>query len=138
MFERRHIEELLRINGVPTTAPDEEIKSVLLSARWHEKDVETAMHVLRENKTNHKTHVDSLHKIFSSDSKLRPETINALLGIDIEIPRGGIDTDKRHIRRSVTPLKVIQIFCVTIILSVLCLFFSMWYFEIGMFHVTMR
>lgn len=138
MFERRHIEELLRVNGVPTTAPDEEIKSVLLSARWHQKDVETAMLVLRENTTSHKTHVDSLHKIFSSDSKLRPETISSLLGIDIDIKRGSIDTNKRYIRRSMTLLKMVQICFVTIVLSVFSILFSMWYFEIGMFHVTMR
>ena len=136
MFERRHVEELLRINGVPLTAPDEQIKSVLISARWHEKDVETAMTVLRENTVSHETHVDTLQKMFRSDDKLRPETISALLGVDI--PQGSLKTSEQLKRRRLTLGQCMNIAVLSIVLSGACVFGAMWFEHAGIFHITMR
>jgi hypothetical protein len=139
MFQRSHIEQLLRINGVESTAPDQEIKSILLSARWHEKDVETALLVLRENKASHETHVDSVHKTFRADDQLQPETISALLGIDVDIPKNAVITSrggKRQFRLSMG--QIIGISLISIIFSGFFLFGSMWYLEMGIFHITMR
>jgi hypothetical protein len=138
MFERHHVEELLRINGVPLTAPDEEIKSVLISARWHEKDVETAMTVLRENTVSHHTHVDTLQKMFRSDEKLRPETISALLGVDIEVPQGSLKTTDQLKKRSLTLSQVFHIAFLSIVLSSVCVIGTMWLTQAGLFHITMR
>ncbi len=138
MFERRHVEELLRINGVPLSAPDEEIKSVLISARWHEKDVETAMTVLRENIVSHETHVDRLQKVFRSDEKLRPETISALLGVDLDVPRGSIKTTEQLRKRSLTFGQFVNIAVLSIVLSSVCVVGAMWFEHAGIFHITMR
>jgi hypothetical protein len=137
MFERRHVEELLRINGVPLTAPDEEIKSVLISARWHEQDVETAMTILRENTTSHKTHVDTLQKMFRTDEKLKPETISALLGVDIDIESGSIRTLAQQRKRSLTPGQGVQIAILSTVLSSACVLGAMWFTHAGLFHITM-
>lgn len=138
MFERRHVEELLRINGVPLTAPDEEIKSVLISARWHEKDVETAMTVLRENTISHETHLDTLQKMFRTDAKLKPETISALLGVDIDIASGTIKTTEQLRKRSLTLGQCIHIAVLSIVLSSVCVLGAMWFEHAGLFHITMR
>ena len=64
MIERKHIEQLLKLNGLAPTSHDEEIKSVLLSARYKEDEVDTAILILRENKQSHKTKVDGHTKFF--------------------------------------------------------------------------
>lgn len=86
MIDRKHIEMILRANGVPPTADDEQIRSVLLSAKWNDNEVDTALTVLKENKNSHETHVDTLHKVFHSDDSLSPYEISSLLGIDMDIP----------------------------------------------------
>lgn len=85
MIEKHHIEEFLRANGVPPTADDEEIRSMLLSARWNDNEVDTALMVLKENINSKQTHVDTLHKVFQSDDRLTPGEITSLLGISVDI-----------------------------------------------------
>lgn len=138
MLERSQIEKLLRLNGVVPSAPDEEIKSVLISARWHKNDVETALLVLRENKKSHATHVDSLHKVFQSDDSLRPETISALLGIDVNISKDAVAHKKYSQRPRLSAGQALQICGVSVAIAIVFVLASMWYLEMGIFHVTMR
>jgi len=137
MLHRSHIEKFLQINGIKTTAPDEEIKSVLLSAHWHKDDVEAAVLVLRENLNTHKTHVDSLHKVFRTDDRLRPETISSLLGIEMNVTSADISRD-RHSRASIGSRQLIIIALSALIGSLLFAMISMWYLEMGIFHQTLR
>ncbi len=138
MLERSHIEQLLRINGAGISSPDEEIRSVLLGARWHQKDVETALLVLRENTKSHETHVDSLHKIFRTDDHLRPETISSLLGIDVAIPRSQVTKNVAKRQRNLTTAQVIQISLLSLCFAALFVFGSMYYLHMGLFHISMR
>jgi len=85
MIDKHAVEAFLRANGVHPTAKDEEIRSVLLSARWNNNEVDTALMVLRENVLNQETHVDTLHKVFNTDNRLNSAEISALLGIDVAI-----------------------------------------------------
>ncbi len=138
MIDKHHVEELLRLNGVQATAPDEEIKSVLISARWHEKDVETALLVLRENKQSHETHVERLNKVFTSDDALQPELISSLLGVDVDVSHLSHRGINRKPRRNVTLGQAIQIGILSTTLSCVCIVGAMWYMDIGFFHFTMR
>jgi hypothetical protein len=138
MLERSQIEKLLRLNGVAISAPEDEIKSVLISARWHETDVETAMLVLRENKKNHETHVDSMHKIFQSDSSLDSGTISSLLGIDVDLFKDSIDNKNHHSFLNQKFGQFFQIVMVSVCISALFLFASMWYLHIGIFHIDLQ
>lgn len=138
MFNRSNIEQLLKVNGVAPTAPDEEIKSILVSAKWHKDDVDTALLVLRENKVSHETHVDSLHKIFRSDDHLRPETISSLLGIDVDLTSEDIDGKNWHSKGSISGGQIIQIGLVSLSLSILFILIAMWYLQMGMFHISLR
>lgn len=81
MIDKNYVENILRANGIAPTAKDEEIRSLLLSAKWTENDVDTALMVLKENITTKETHIDTLHKVFHTDQKLTPDEINSLLGI---------------------------------------------------------
>lgn len=139
MFERSQVEKLLSLNGVSPQSSDEEIKSVLLSARWHKDDIEAAVLVLRENTVTHQTHVDSMHKVFRSDERLRPETVSALLGIEMNVMSD--DLGQRAGRRPVrglTPRQMMFIAIVSLALSVTFVMAAMWSLEMGMFHQTLR
>ena len=92
MLDRAHIENFLRLNGIEATEPDEVIRSALVGARWHEKDVEIALMVLRENVTDHTKEVAALHRVFRSDERLSPNTISSLLGVDLKLKQDGFQS----------------------------------------------
>lgn len=138
MIDKNHVEELLRLNGVKPTAPDEEIKSVLISARWHEQDVETALLVLRENKQNHQTRVERLNKVFTSDDKLQPELISSLLGVDVDLSHVHKPGINHRPRRTLSLSQGIQIGLLSMVLSLSFVLGAMWYLDMGIFHFTMR
>jgi len=138
MFKKEHIEKMLRLNGVSLDDPDDVIKSVLISAQWHEDDVEAAVLVLRENKDSHETHVDSLHKVFRSDERLRPETISSLLGIEMDLSSKDIEVRRKRARRALMPSQVLVMAVISLMLSLIFVFAAMWYLETGLFHQTLR
>ncbi len=137
MFDRAQIEKLLLLNGVDTAATDDEIKSVLMSARWHKDDVEAAILVLRENRKTHETHVDSLHKVFRTDDRLRPETVSALLGIEMRIAPEDVAVRRKR-NRSLSAGQMMSIGFVSLTLSFIFVMAAMWYLETGVFHQAMR
>lgn len=136
MIDRRHIEQILRLNGLTPTAADEEIRSVLISARWHKEDVETAITVLRENTTTHKSRVDTLHDVFTTDKKLSPEAIQTLLGIDVEVNNSELE-DLRKSRQSLYVLQLVSIFMIAIAMAAIFIVFMMYGEKIGFFHPSM-
>lgn len=138
MFKKEHIEKMLRLNGVSLDDPDDVIKSVLISAQWHEDDVEAAVLVLRENKDSHETHVDSLHKVFRSDERLRPETISSLLGIEMDLSSKDIEVRRKRARPALMPSQVLVMAVISLVLSLIFVFAVMWYLETGLFHQTLR
>ncbi len=136
MIDRRHIEQILRLNGLTPTAADEEIRSVLISARWHKEDVETAITVLRENTTTHKSRVDTLHDVFITDKKLSPEAIQTLLGIDVEINSSELESLRRS-RQSVYIWQIISIFMIAIAIAAIMIVFMMYSQQVGIFYPSM-
>lgn len=132
MIDRKHIESFLTINGLPADAPDEEIRSLLISARWHENDVETALVVLREDPQKHHQHIDSVHKVFHSDQRIKPETLNALLGIDIELNQVSQEHHKEMTRAY--RLQMLSMILFSLFLGATALMFAMWYLKVGVFH----
>lgn len=120
------------MNGIDATAPDEVIKSVLVSARWHEDDVETALVILRENPANQTTRVDSMQRVLSSDKKISADTLNAILGINVEV-----DTISEEHHRSLEKAyqnQILSLTFVSIVLAVIFLFSAMYVLEIGVFY----
>ena len=129
MISKEVVEQYLRANGVTAAAPDDEIKEVLFSAKWHHDDVETALMVLREDGATHQTRVDSLHKVFHSDERLQPETISSLLGIEIEFKK-----PEERAKNSLALVRpFVSVFVVALILSCTFVVAAMWYLKIGVF-----
>ena len=137
MFERQQIEKLLTIHGTNPTAPDEEIRAVLISAQWNHNDIDAAIYVLRENPNMHNTHRDALHKVYRTDERLQPETIKALLGIDLEITSEELLLNRIRARGKVSVGQFLNIAFVSILLAVVFITFIMWVLKVGMFHQTM-
>jgi len=136
MIEREQVAKLLRLNGIDIKAPAEEIKSILLSAKWNNDDVETALTVLHEDPKSHKEHVETLHKIFTSDEKLNPEAISTLLGVDVDISAAEIEMRHRRAKGQLTAGLVMHILLVSLVLSSIFIFGSMWLLKVGIFHQT--
>ena len=137
MFTRADIEKLLEINGVSPSAPDDEIKSVLISARWHEDDIEAAITVLRENTKTHAQRVDKLHKVFYSDDRLQPETVSALLGIEANYSPHTIDramVRRQHGGRSLNRSQFLVVFMFGAMLALGVVIGMMWYLHMGLFY----
>lgn len=133
MIEKRNIEAFLRINGIPPTAKDEEIRSVLISARWNKNEVDTALMVLKENIKNQTTHVDTLHKVFNSDNRLTSAEISSLLGIDVDITGSDVG-DLAGQRAKVQRIQSIAIFILSISIAVGSLGYLMYKEKVGYFN----
>ena len=134
MINREQVAQILRLNGIDIEAPADEIKSILLSAKWHEDDVETALTVLREDPKDNTEQIEKIHKIFRSDERLNPETISALLGIDVELTAHDIALRRRHARGELTTGLILNILLVSLVLSTVFILGSMWFMEVGVFH----
>ena len=133
MTDKKQIESILRVNGLGTSSPDEEIRSVLISARFDNEEVNAALVVLRENTKTNETRVDGLHKVFRTDEGLKPQEVSRLLGIDIAV-RDPIarENKKKHLSYlELTLLTVVSLLVATVFILV-----YMYSHDIGIFHPT--
>lgn len=131
MMKRDQIESVLKINGVQPTSPDEQIRSVLLSARYSKDEVDTAIMVLRENTKTNKTRVDGLHKVFRSNEGLRPDEISQLLGIEVNLSER---VQARDDGKDFSRFQNVIIWTLSLALAILGLAFYMYIYKIGLFH----
>lgn len=136
MIDRKNIEQILRLNGLSETAPDEEIRSVLISARWNKEDVETAITVLRENTKTHASRVDKLHDVFFADRALSPEAIHSLLGIDVEVNSSELN-NLRARRKNIYQWQLISIFIFSVLIAFASITAMMYWQESGPFHPSL-
>lgn len=131
MINREQIESILKINGVSPAAPDEQIRSVLLSARYNKNEVDTAIMVLRENIKTNKTRVDGLHKIFRTDQALKPDEISQLLGIEVDVSEEVIPQSKA---RKLSTFQYILVWVLAALLAITSVLFYMYIHRIGFFY----
>ncbi len=133
MIDRGYLEKILRMNGSSATASDEEIRSVLVSARWKEDDVESAITVLRENVNTHKSRLEHLDNVFLTDKRLSPEAIHALLGIDVTVDAN--DISKVRSRQQVMYwIQIVSIFVIAVMIAMVSLLGIMYNQKVGVFH----
>lgn len=132
MIDRKHIEQFLSVNGMTPDSPDEEIRSLLISARWHHHDVETALVVLREDPKTRKQRIDTVHRVFNAEQRLNPETISSLLGMDVEVDSVVADHRKDLRRRYLS--QIYSIVILSVVASFVFLFALMWFMQVGVFH----
>lgn len=135
MIEKRNVEAFLKANGIPPTAKDEDIRSVLLSARWNNREVDTALMVLKENIVSNKTHVDTLHKVFNSDDRLSSAEITKLLGIDVDLSDHNSNQKDGTFSQQVHHSSLITII-LAILIAVSSIGHLMYQEQAGFFHET--
>lgn len=131
MAKRAYLESILKANGLRPTSPDEEIRSVLVSARFNKDDIEAALMILRENSTTNETSVDGLHKVFRTDATLLPSEVSRLLGIDVHVEK---ELTCRTSNRDLSILEIVLVIVVSIIMTVTCTLAYMYTKDIGLFH----
>ncbi len=135
MLDRKHLERILKINGVSPTAADEEIRSVLLSAHYRNEEVEMALMVLRENLDTKATRVDSLHKLMRTDQTLSAKEISKLLGIEIALPVVRRGAQARSLSPSSTAERIV-VAILSVVVALIGLGLAMYVLEFGVFHAT--
>jgi len=132
MLDRAEIEKVLRINGLAVNATDEEIKQVLTRARWHPNDVIKAVQLLKHAPPPNPQTKINLAQALRSDEKMSPDTISALLGIDMKVEQ--IQRQQRVIKGVAHNITTTAIVLLCIVLFAAGLVFAlMWYFKVGYF-----
>lgn len=131
MTNRKQIENILKLNGVSPTAKDEEIRSILLSARFDNDEVDTALVVLRENTKTSKNRVDGLHKVFRTDETLNSDEIMSLLGVDVDLEHR-VSAGKKA--RNITAVNQTILFLTAAIIGLVGIVLYMYVLRMGVFH----
>jgi len=134
MIERNHIEKILKINGMSPSEPDDVIRSVLLSARYNDDEIDTALMVLREDTKTKQVRVEGLHKVFRTDNALKPQEISDLLGIDVNLEHYLPPIVQS--RTFVTPT-LISVWILSLLLAVVGVLLYMHFNNVGIFHPSM-
>lgn len=136
LINKKHLESLLHANGVKPPTTDEEIRSVLISARFKDNEVETALMILREDTKSHETRVETLHNVFRSDKKLRPQEISDLLGVEVNIDDyAGEDTSR--LQRDYRHVQILLSIILAMLIALGLIWFVMYNEKVGAFHPGM-
>lgn len=131
MIKRDHFETLLKINGLTTESPDEQIIAVLVGAHYVLEEAQEIVSLFRQNITANTIRTDGLHKVFFSDAHLQPQEVSRLLGINVEV------TEKiKHYRRNErpTPMQFVLIWFFSVVIALTGILFYMYLNQIGLFH----
>jgi hypothetical protein len=136
MYTKRHIEKILRINGLSLAASDDEIKSVLLYAKC--EDIDTIISALRNEQTDADRDLCGASRpntrcnVLLADERLKPETIRELLGVDVEVTFEDINVARRQ-RQQLSVVQVLSIFGWSALCASIAIGGIMWYYQIGVF-----
>ena len=132
MINRQHLNTLLKINGLATTAPDTDIRSTLLAANYNDTEIESALLLLKQNIGGNQPRTDGLYKVFYSDTHLKSAEISNLLGIDVSIDE---TIQYQHDRRRVmSSFQFILVWFFSVVVAVSGILFYMYLNGTGLFH----
>lgn len=135
MVDRLHVENFLRINGIPPTAPDEEIKSALMTAKWHEHDVEIALMALRGEKHGGEVEVIAAHQLLHTDAHVTPDTLSKLLGVRVELGEDKVTAlYKSELSHERSLMATVNFIVLAILVAFIGIFIAMYILNIGPFY----
>lgn len=132
-MNKREIETILKINGFDTSATEDQVRAVLLSARYTEDEVNVAISTLRGPSIKAFEKNSSLQNIFYADKRLHAGEISKLLGVDVEI---NTPISRRSSRSTVSLVQFILVWFFSVVFAVSGILFYMYINEIGLFHST--
>lgn len=82
---------------------------------------------------------EMIRTVYRTNEKLSPQTIHALLGIDVDLTELEESFAKRHAASGrITAGQIATIVILSILLAVFGFVFGMYYFEVGPFHPSMN
>ena len=134
-MERKHLEELLRVNGLAPDAPEEDIRSVLLGASLNDHEITAALMTLRDKGDSVVLQESGSRKLFRSGEALQPGEISQLLGVNVvvkEVIFAEFTTD-----RMTTFYRFMILWLVSVLLAAIALSVYMYMHKIGLFHPAM-
>jgi len=114
--------------------PDDVIRSVLLSARYNDDEIDTALMVLREDTKTKQVRVEGLHKVFRTDNALKPQEISDLLGIDVNLEHYLPPIVQS---RTFVTSTLISVWILSLLLAVVGVLLYMHFNNVGIFHPSM-
>ena len=123
-MNKKEVETILKINGFTGETPDDQIKTVLLSARYSLEEVDAALTILKQVPNACESKVAGLHRVFYTDKKLKPEEISNLLGIDINL-ESPISPRSRKSAFSLLQFILVWFFSVFFAISVILFYMSL-------------
>jgi len=135
MTDRKHLERLLRINGVVLPAPDESVRSILASAHLNEVEIAAALLLLRSDVSNQEGNpvMQSAEKLRTTDQRLSAREISQLLGIDVVVPLAPRRSPKPE---RMPPQITVAIALLSILVAFIGVGLAMFFLEVGVFHAT--
>lgn len=140
MMNKDHIDNFLKVNHISTSTEEKKLKEALLYAKWSEKDVEIAMMTMRDKQdkgdAKAKQKIDVQHQMFRGDTRLAPEAISSLLGIDVTLNRESL---REQARFSMTDdanemLRTISLVVISCFIAVGVAFGIMYMMQVGPFY----
>lgn len=134
MVNKEQVETILKINGCSILSSEEDIRSVLSSARYTEEDIISALSVLhgKTQEEPDRQNINGLHRIFRTDEGLKPSQISKLLNIDVDIR----EFDKREMQNShnTAMTQTIVVAVVAVAVAFLVVVIAMYFYDVGIFH----
>lgn len=79
-----------------------------------------------------------IRTVYKTSERLDPQTIHALFGIDVDLSEFEHRYHKQHLSDGFSWLQIMIIIILSVILAVTGFFAGMYYFEVGLFHPSMR
>jgi hypothetical protein len=132
-MNKNQLKAILKINGCDECQSDEEIRAILLGARYSPEEIDNALVVLHAQDVPQPIRSDGLHKVFYSDGRLRPQEIAGLLGIEVDVNFGKRAPQPSE-SRSLTSVEVGLVVGLAVLFAVVGAGLYMYIHDIGLFH----
>ncbi len=139
MLSKQHIENFLRLNDVSLSAPEDEIRNALLSARWDNRDIDVALMTLQgiEDELEARRH-PAAHGLFYTDVPIAPDTLSSLLGIDVVLLQKNIERRRVAHEPKSSMLTVLLGVLASVVLAMVAAILLMFLLQIGPFYTPVE
>lgn len=132
-MNKNQLKAVLKINGYTAEASDEDIRAVLLRAKYSEAEIQKALLILREKDVSPMIRSDGLHTVFYTDSHLRPSEIAGLLGIEVNFDVGKFKQQRKN-QITVSPQEAFVVIGLSLLIAISSIVIYMYINNIGIFH----
>jgi hypothetical protein len=132
-MNKKQLQTILKINGCSEQAADEEVRAILLSAKYSPDEVENALVILRSNDVAAPIRSDGLHTVFYTDNRLQPREIAGLLGVEVDLDFGA-RARTRALSKELTGVEIALVVGLAVLFAVIGTGLYMYIHDIGFFH----